>query len=176
MIPLKANQKFLRGDEAVSPVIAVILMVAITVVLSATVYVWVSGFGGNHNQPANTIALASNAPITSAGYKSFTVTAATASLRWDDMTITIDGQTLALAPTTAMVDDDEDEATPDVEQAISCATNDATKAVVCQGADRKAGTDLVQAGDELRVPATAGQTLRILDTEANSVILTVMLG
>jgi flagellin-like protein len=31
-------------DDAVSPVIAVILMVAITVVLAATVYVWVSGF------------------------------------------------------------------------------------------------------------------------------------
>ena len=45
---MKANQKFLRDDDdAVSPVIAVILMVAITVVLAATVYVWVSGFGAN---------------------------------------------------------------------------------------------------------------------------------
>jgi archaeal type IV pilus assembly protein PilA len=33
-----------RGDEGVSPVIAVILLVAITVVLAATVYVWVSNF------------------------------------------------------------------------------------------------------------------------------------
>lgn len=43
---MKAN-KFVneQDDEAVSPVIAVILMVAITVVLAATVYVWVSGFG-----------------------------------------------------------------------------------------------------------------------------------
>lgn len=43
---MKAN-KFANAqdDEAVSPVIAVILMVAITVVLAATVYVWVSGFG-----------------------------------------------------------------------------------------------------------------------------------
>src|SRR5688572_14162378 len=43
---MKAN-RFLNeaDDEAVSPVIAVILMVAITVVLAATVYVWVSGFG-----------------------------------------------------------------------------------------------------------------------------------
>ena len=36
----------MKSKEAVSPVIAVILMVAITVVLAATVYVWVSGFGG----------------------------------------------------------------------------------------------------------------------------------
>ncbi|MHB8585415.1 MAG: archaellin/type IV pilin N-terminal domain-containing protein [Thermoplasmatota archaeon] len=38
------------NDEAVSPVIAVILMVAITVVLAATVYVWVSGFGASGSQ------------------------------------------------------------------------------------------------------------------------------
>ncbi|HWG91209.1 MAG TPA: archaellin/type IV pilin N-terminal domain-containing protein, partial [Candidatus Thermoplasmatota archaeon] len=47
---MKANSKILakltNRDDAVSPVIAVILMVAITVVLAATVYVWVSGFSG----------------------------------------------------------------------------------------------------------------------------------
>lgn len=43
---MKANRfKLEQDDEGVSPVIAVILMVAITVVLAATVYVWVSGFG-----------------------------------------------------------------------------------------------------------------------------------
>ena len=40
-------KKFIRkDDEAVSPVIAVILMVAITVVLAGVLYVWVSSFGG----------------------------------------------------------------------------------------------------------------------------------
>jgi flagellin-like protein len=34
-----------KDDEAVSPVIAVILMVAITVVLAGVLYVWVSSFG-----------------------------------------------------------------------------------------------------------------------------------
>ena len=39
-------KKYIRkDDEAVSPVIAVILMVAITVVLAGVLYVWVSGFG-----------------------------------------------------------------------------------------------------------------------------------
>lgn len=38
-------------DRAVSPVIAVILMVAITVVLAATVYVWISGFNANQQAP-----------------------------------------------------------------------------------------------------------------------------
>ena len=56
---MKANQKFLSRDQAVSPVIAVILMVAITVVLAATVYVWVSGFGAQSSTPAKSMALTS---------------------------------------------------------------------------------------------------------------------
>ncbi len=44
---MKANRKFVEADEAVSPVIAVILMVAITVVLAATVFVLVSDIGSN---------------------------------------------------------------------------------------------------------------------------------
>jgi flagellin-like protein len=41
----KANQAFKQNDEAVSPVIGVILMVAITVVLAAVVFVLVSNLG-----------------------------------------------------------------------------------------------------------------------------------
>lgn len=44
---MKANQKFIMQEEAVSPVIAVILMVAITVVLAATVFVLVNDLGKN---------------------------------------------------------------------------------------------------------------------------------
>lgn len=40
----RASSSSHRTDTAVSPVIAVILMVAITVVLAASVYVWISGF------------------------------------------------------------------------------------------------------------------------------------
>ena len=40
---MKANRKFVDGEEAVSAVIGVILMVAITVAIAATVYVYVSG-------------------------------------------------------------------------------------------------------------------------------------
>ena len=44
---MKANRKFIEGDErAVSAVIGVILMVAITVAIAATVYVYVSGMLG----------------------------------------------------------------------------------------------------------------------------------
>ncbi len=40
-------RKMLKEKAGVSPIIAIILMVAITVVLAATIYVWVSGFGGS---------------------------------------------------------------------------------------------------------------------------------
>lgn len=43
---MKANRKFKEEDEAVSAVIGVILMVAITVAIAATVYVYVSGMLG----------------------------------------------------------------------------------------------------------------------------------
>ena len=47
---MKANRKFVDGEEAVSAVIGVILMVAITVAIAATVYVYVSGMMGTENE------------------------------------------------------------------------------------------------------------------------------
>ena len=38
------EQRIIKNDEGVSPVIAVILMVAITVVLAAVLYVWAASF------------------------------------------------------------------------------------------------------------------------------------
>jgi len=56
-----------KADEAVSPIIAVILMVAIAVVLAATVYVWVSGYDtGEREMPEASIA-AKGLDATSAG-------------------------------------------------------------------------------------------------------------
>ncbi|HHH77670.1 MAG TPA: type IV pilin, partial [Thermoplasmatales archaeon] len=45
--------KMWKDTTGVSPIIAVILMVAITVVLAATIYVWVSGFGGSGGTSAS---------------------------------------------------------------------------------------------------------------------------
>ena len=39
------KRRIVNNEEAVSPVIAVILMVAITVVMAAVLYAWVSGWG-----------------------------------------------------------------------------------------------------------------------------------
>lgn len=54
---MKANRKFVETDEAVSPVIAVILMVAITVVLAATVFVLVSDIGSQTGKTAPAFSL-----------------------------------------------------------------------------------------------------------------------
>ena len=58
---MKANKKFLEEDEAVSAVIGVILMVAITVAIAATVYVYVSGMIGPETKKAE------NASVTGHG-------------------------------------------------------------------------------------------------------------
>jgi len=51
----------IKNKEAVSPVIGVILMVAITVVLAAVLYVWVSGFMGGGGAMTPTMAMSSAA-------------------------------------------------------------------------------------------------------------------
>lgn len=52
---MKANQKFANADEAVSPVIGVILMVAITVVLAAVVFVLVNNLTGDTGEASQDI-------------------------------------------------------------------------------------------------------------------------
>lgn len=151
---MKANQKFRNEEDAVSPVIAVILMVAITVVLSATVYVWVSGFGSQQSKAARSVTLISDGPIAN-GLKTFTIAGADSSLRYQDLAFTIDG------------------AAQSIDTACSPA---AAKVGICRGGTVLAGTSLVQAGDALTFQATTGQTLRILDQEANSVLYTVTIG
>ncbi len=53
---MKANRKFKEDGEAVSAVIGVILMVAITVAIAATVYVYVSGMMGDPGENAPNLA------------------------------------------------------------------------------------------------------------------------
>ncbi|HUR62116.1 MAG TPA: type IV pilin [Candidatus Thermoplasmatota archaeon] len=53
---MKANQAFKANDEAVSPVIGVILMVAITVVLAAVVFVLVSNLSKGANTASPQVA------------------------------------------------------------------------------------------------------------------------
>lgn len=74
--------KHLRtNEEAVSPVIGVILMVAITVVLAAVVYVLVSDLGGDP-QATPFVQMQGN------GDGDYTVLRADKGLEWEDMVVT----------------------------------------------------------------------------------------
>jgi len=181
---MKANRKFLHGDdEAVSPVIAVILMVAITVVLAATVYVWVSGFGSNSNSsPAHTMSITSAGALVAGPdgadadtlpdyyYKTYTVSSADSSLTWADMRLTVAGAifTFKDATTTNPADCVVD-ATP-----FSGLDNGGWQA--CSAGTARASTAAVQAGDLIVIKQAADMSnadLLILDIEANSVMVTL---
>lgn len=163
---MKANRSFMfRRDDAVSPVIAVILMVAITVVLAATVYVWASSFGAKSTSMAETVALLSEGRLDNT-HKNFTIASASPGMRWSDLTFTIDGT--ALNQTFAATDG-----------ATACPSGPEanTRWLACAGASTEAASATVSAGDTLKFRGfSSGQTLRILDANANSVILTLTVG
>jgi flagellin-like protein len=83
---MKANKKSReKYNRAVSAVIGIILMVAITVAIAATVYVYVSGMiGGAKNQSANI------ACITDSSTNRITITSAGASIKWRDIIVITD--------------------------------------------------------------------------------------
>lgn len=98
---MKANQKFVQNDEAVSPVIGVILMVAITVVLAAVVFVLVSDLGDTGDAAPSISFNDDQAAGTT------TVIKADTGLDWGDFTVTIaDGTatTCAVAGNSGSVD------------------------------------------------------------------------
>src|ERR1700738_2716657 len=85
----KANQAFKQNEEAVSPVIGVILMVAITVVLAAVVFVLVSNLSKNSNASAPNISFSQDK-----SGKTLTIVSADAA-NWKDIKATITGVTSA---------------------------------------------------------------------------------
>jgi len=93
-----------KDAEAVSPVIATILMVAITVVLAAVLYVMVLGFGGGGTQtPTSSLSKVTPAPDYGVKYQFAPMSKDTA---WSDVSILIsDGtNTVSWAPLTTDLD------------------------------------------------------------------------
>ena len=83
---MKANKKYkLEEDEAVSAVIGVILMVAITVAIAATVYVYVSGMIGGTQTQTPGISF-----TVDAANDKITVASADSGISWDDVYIKTD--------------------------------------------------------------------------------------
>jgi flagellin-like protein len=85
---MKANKKFkLEDDSAVSAVIGVILMVAITVAIAATVYVYVSGMIGSSPEQTPNMQLIKDG---NAG-KLTVASADPGDLEWADFEISLNG-------------------------------------------------------------------------------------
>ena len=81
---MKANRKFKEEDEAVSAVIGVILMVAITVAIAATVYVYVTGMiGGGTTRTPNISCVPDNTN------NLLRVSSSDPDVSWTDVNITI---------------------------------------------------------------------------------------
>ncbi len=72
---------WIKDKAGVSPIIAIILMVAITVVLAATIYVWVSGMGKSGTTTPNLSAIVDHAN------DKLIITSAETGLSWDDITV-----------------------------------------------------------------------------------------
>jgi flagellin-like protein len=83
---MKANQAFKANDEAVSPVIGVILMVAITVVLAAVVFVLVSNLSKNSNTAAPNVTFNQDNSA-----HTLTIVSADAAANWQNVRGTITG-------------------------------------------------------------------------------------
>ena len=86
---MKANRKFKEAeDNAVSAVIGVILMVAITVAIAATVYVYVSGMIGGGSESTPSIACNPD----HSGDK-LIITSAKPDIAWSDVNISVTNNT-----------------------------------------------------------------------------------
>ena len=88
---MKANRKFVESEEGVSAVIGVILMVAITVAIAATVYVYVSGMMGGAAEKAPTVTFTKDESL-----DTLTVVQADSGIDWSDISMVISNETASL--------------------------------------------------------------------------------
>lgn len=151
-----------RRDEGAFSVIAFVVVASLMVgpmgaslVVPATAYVWVSGFGSQVSAPAASMSLTSAGAMTD-GVKHYTVASASTGLRYADVLFTVNGATLRFAS--------------------SCEPMEGHVAV-CSAATPVAEGDVVSAGHTLGFAGVApGDTLRLLDARANSVMFSLTMG
>jgi len=169
---MKANRKFIaQDDEAVSPVIAVILMVAITVVLAATVYVWVSGFSNGGSAAAASLSTNQVNAISAV-----TATHATNGLKFTITSVTPGFQAGSLKiinPDTGYVWSTLDTAAAGLGGQDFNILDDGSATAL------SASTAVMGAGDVINLyhpgaaSLAAGNKLQFIDTNSNNVIATV---
>jgi len=92
---MKANRKFKEADDnAVSAVIGVILMVAITVAIAATVYVYVSGMIGTSPETTPNMQLVKD----TTNMKLTVASADPCNLQWESFNVSIHNTTTGASP------------------------------------------------------------------------------
>ena len=142
MTKIENIRKWIKNKAGVSPIIAIILMVAITVVLAATIYVWVSGFGGGGSKAISmSITQLDSATDHNA---TFRVDSVSQGAKWDDLEIRINNTA------------------DSVDTSNSSVTNFPIEGVI------NAGTTFYVNSTGL----TPGATITIIDKTSNSVVLT----
>ena len=163
---MQENAKRMRRDAAVSPVVGTILMVAITVVLAATVYGFMTNVGQPPARPAGNVAMTGDGQLEPAAggnnpQKTFVVAGGTPGLRWADVRLQLDGAGMSYVPTLR-----------------SAAAGDAnawcvlSAANACEASSAAAGP--IDAGDRLVLedPTLDGSKLLLIDPVANAIMLT----
>jgi archaeal type IV pilus assembly protein PilA len=148
----KANRAFVRNEEAVSPVIGVILMVAITVVLAAVVFVLVSNLGKSSSSAPTFVVQRDDAT------DRLSVTSADSDADWNRLSIKTNSSANPNSPSFR----------------LNSATGAGT-AITEAGVEITGSADQMSAGEYLSFCAdTAGTTndysFTLVDTSANSVI------
>jgi len=145
---MKKNWAIRKDAEAVSPVIATILMVAITVVLAAVLYVMVLGFGTTTN---NTPAATYQKDTISNGKLISIVSITNKEVPWDDVSIQVTNSTgtAVYEPVKLGLD-----ATPGATQTPTGAGSMTVKPV-CVVTDL-AGNGVVSGGDTISLTVAGG--------------------
>jgi len=159
---MKANRKFMKEKKAVSAVIGVILMVAITVALVAVLYASISGwFSGTTTAPIS-ITLKQKTPITSSANSiDFNVGSASSGALYKNIYFRIRGSSSSGDYTF---------------DSYNSTTHTATYSSTGSGTSSIA----IKAGDVISISITAGtytagDEIEIIDTRSNSVIQTLYL-
>lgn len=78
-------------DGAASGVIAILLLIAVTVAIAATLLFWTTRYTGSATPSSDAIGLRSEADETAGFERNLTVAAATGSARWEDVKVVVDG-------------------------------------------------------------------------------------
>lgn len=129
-------------------------MVGTTVILGASVYAWTSSYANVPDHAVKVIALSAEGPLRGMT-KNYTVAATMPGLRYEHVELTLDGKRLHQAKDGACEDPREG------------------SFLVCRDGRVLAGNETALPGDRVVLHARMDQTLRVIDSDARFIILSV---